>query len=56
MALGEGLTSGGLATLVPRLAGAGLAQVPAVWVMAGLAVGVFGLAPRGVLSGSAHGT
>ncbi len=46
MALGEGLTSGGLATLVPRLAGAGLAQVPAVWVMAGLAVGVFGLAPR----------
>jgi putative exporter of polyketide antibiotics len=31
---------------VPRLAGAGLAQVPAVWVMAGLAVGVFGLAPR----------
>ena len=46
MALGEGLTSGGLATLVPRLAGAGLAQVPAVWVMAGLAAGVFGLAPR----------
>ena len=31
---------------MPRLAGAGLAQVPAVWVMAGLAVGVFGLAPR----------
>jgi ABC-2 type transport system permease protein len=46
MALGEGLTSGGLATLVPRLAGAGLAQVPAVWVMAGLAVGGFGLVPR----------
>ena len=46
MALGEGLTSGGLATLVPRLAGRGWRRCPAVWVMAGLAVGVFGLAPR----------
>lgn len=46
MALGDGLTSGGLASQVPRLAGAGLAQVPAVWVMAGLVVAAFGLAPR----------
>jgi ABC-2 type transport system permease protein len=46
MALGDGLTSGGLATQVPRLTGAGLAQVPAAWVMAGLAVALFGLVPR----------
>ncbi len=38
-ALGDGLTSGGLAAQLPRLAGAGLAQVPAAWVMGGLARG-----------------
>ena len=46
MALGDGLTSGGLGTQVPRLAGAGLAQVPAAWTMAGIAVALFGLVPR----------
>ncbi|PZS39591.1 MAG: ABC transporter permease [Pseudonocardiales bacterium] len=46
MALGDGLTSGGLGSLVPRLAGAGLAQVPAVWVIGGVAVALFGLVPR----------
>jgi ABC-2 type transport system permease protein len=46
MALGDGLTSGGLGSLVPRLAGAGLAQVPAVWVIGGAAVALFGLVPR----------
>ncbi|WP_019631923.1 ABC transporter permease [Actinomadura atramentaria] len=31
---------------VPRLTGAALAQLPAVWVVAGAAVALFGLAPR----------
>ncbi len=35
MALGDGFTSGGVGAEVPRLAGAGLAQVPAAWVMGG---------------------
>ena len=52
MALGDGLTSGGLGTQVPRLAGAGLAQVPAAWVMAGIAVALFGLVPRTVVAGA----
>jgi ABC-2 type transport system permease protein len=51
-ALGDGLTSGGLATQLPRLAGAGLAQVPAVWVMGGLAVALFGLVPRAAVAGA----
>jgi putative exporter of polyketide antibiotics len=46
MALGDGLTSGGLGRLVPRLADAGLAQIPAVWVIGGVAVALFGLVPR----------
>jgi ABC-2 type transport system permease protein len=46
MALGDGLTSGGLAAQLPRLTGAALAQVPAAWLMAGLAAALFGLAPR----------
>lgn len=50
MALGDGLTSGGLAGQLPRLAGAGLAQVPAAWVMAGVAVACFGLVPRTVVA------
>ena len=50
MALGDGLTSGGLGTQVPRLAGAGLAQVPAAWTMAGIAVALFGLVPRTVVA------
>ncbi|MFE9691598.1 ABC transporter permease [Micromonospora sp. NPDC005806] len=31
---------------LPRMAGAGLAQVPAAWVLAGVAVLLYGLAPR----------
>jgi len=52
MALGDGLTSGGLGAQVPQLAGAGLAQVPAAWVMAGVAVALFGLVPRAVVGGA----
>ena len=52
MALGEGLTSGGLAAQLPRLIGAGLAQIPAAWVMAGLAVALYGLAPRIAVTGA----
>jgi ABC-2 type transport system permease protein len=50
MAAGDGLTSGGLGAVVPRLAGAGLAQVPAAWVMAGVAVALFGLVPRAAVA------
>jgi ABC-2 type transport system permease protein len=39
-------THGGMGTQVLRLLGAGLAQVPAAWLMAGVAVVLFGLAPR----------
>ncbi len=52
MALGDGLTSGGLGTQVPRLAGAGLAQIPAAWAMAGIAVALFGLMPRAAVAGA----
>jgi ABC-2 type transport system permease protein len=45
-ALGDGLTSGGVAAQLARLTGAALAQVPAAWLMGGLAVALFGLAPR----------
>jgi ABC-2 type transport system permease protein len=41
-----GLTSGGLAVQLPRLTGAALAQLPAAWLMGGLAVALFGLVPR----------
>ena len=51
-ALGDGLTSGGLATQLPRLTGAGLAQVPAAWVMGGLAMALFGLVPRTAVAGA----
>lgn len=37
---------GGGAEQVPRLLGAALAYVPAVWLLAGLAVALFGLVPR----------
>jgi ABC-2 type transport system permease protein len=39
-------THGAMGSQVLRLLGAGLAQVPATWVMMGVAVAVFGLAPR----------
>jgi ABC-2 type transport system permease protein len=52
MALGDGFTSGGVGAEVPRLAGAGLAQVPAAWVMGGVAVALFGLVPRAAVAGA----
>jgi ABC-2 type transport system permease protein len=44
--LGYGLRAGSAGTEVPRLLGAGLSQLPAVLVVAGLAVLAFGLVPR----------
>jgi ABC-2 type transport system permease protein len=47
--LGAGLAyavRGGGADQIPRLAAAALGQVPAVWVLAGLAIAGFGLGPR----------
>ena len=44
--LGNGLRTGHLGTELSRQLGAGLAQVPAAWVLAGLVVALFGLAPR----------
>ena len=41
-----GAVSGDLAGQVPRVLSAALAQLPAVWVLAGLAVALFGLLPR----------
>ena len=36
---------------LPRVLGAALAQVPAAWVLAGLALALFGLAPRAAAAG-----
>jgi polyether ionophore transport system permease protein len=44
--LGYGARTGSIGTEVGRQFGAALAQVPAAWVLAGLAVALFGLAPR----------
>jgi len=44
--LGHGARSGSLGTEVARMAGAALAQAPAVLVVAGLAAALFGLVPR----------
>ncbi|MGP7998004.1 MAG: ABC transporter permease [Streptosporangiaceae bacterium] len=44
--LGYGARTGSVGTEVTRQLGAGLAQVPAAWVLAGVAVALFGLAPR----------
>ena len=44
--LGYGARTGAIGTEVGRQAGAALAQVPAAWVLAGLAVALVGLAPR----------
>jgi ABC-2 type transport system permease protein len=41
-----GVSVGDVSTEVPRMVGAGLAQVPAAWVLAGFAVLLFGLLPR----------
>ncbi|MEU5893709.1 ABC transporter permease [Streptomyces sp. NPDC047461] len=45
--LAYGLTSGEL-DQVPRLLGAALAYTPALWLLAGLVIALFGLAPRAV--------
>jgi ABC-2 type transport system permease protein len=44
--LGYGARTGAISTEVGRQFGAALAQVPAAWVLAGLAVALVGLAPR----------
>ncbi|MFI7433346.1 ABC transporter permease [Micromonospora haikouensis] len=44
--LAYGLSIGDVAGRVPRLTGAALAHVPAVWVLVGVAVLLFGLLPR----------
>ncbi|MEU7981183.1 ABC transporter permease [Micromonospora sp. NPDC049081] len=41
-----GLSIGDVPGQLPRMLGAGLAQVPAAWVLAGLAVLLYGLLPR----------
>jgi ABC-2 type transport system permease protein len=51
--LGTGLTVGlitGDLGEVPRLLGASLVYVPAVWLLAGVAIALFGLAPRAALA------
>jgi ABC-2 type transport system permease protein len=52
--LGLGLMAGidqGDISLVTRLLGAGLAYVPAIWLVIGLVAALFGLAPRAVAAG-----
>jgi ABC-2 type transport system permease protein len=44
--LAHGARSGGLGMQLARLVGAGLIQLPAVWVLVGLTVAVYGFAPR----------
>jgi ABC-2 type transport system permease protein len=44
--LAYGLSTGDVSGQLGRLLGAALAQVPAAWVLTGLAVALFGLAPR----------
>jgi ABC-2 type transport system permease protein len=46
--LTHGLRTHDVATQVPRLLGAALVQLPAVWVLAGITVALFGLLPRQV--------
>jgi ABC-2 type transport system permease protein len=41
-----GLGTGDVGAEVPRLLGAALAQLPAIWVLAGIATALFGLLPR----------
>jgi ABC-2 type transport system permease protein len=44
--LAVGLTNGDVGTQLPRLVGAAMVQVPAVWVLAGIATALFGLLPH----------
>lgn len=41
-----GIGTGDVGREVPRVLGSALAQLPAIWVLAGLAAALFGLAPR----------
>jgi len=50
--LGYGYRSGGGGAEVARLTGAGLAQAPAALVIGGIAVALFGLAPKASVAGS----
>jgi ABC-2 type transport system permease protein len=44
--LAHGLRTGALGTQLPRVLAAALARVPAAWVIAGVALALYGLAPR----------
>lgn len=46
MGITYGAAVGGPGLQVPRLIGSALAQLPAIWVLAGLTAALFGLAPR----------
>ena len=46
MGLVHGLRTGEVSTQIPRLIGAALVQLPATWVLAGVALALFGLLPR----------
>jgi putative exporter of polyketide antibiotics len=43
---GHGLRTGDLGTAAPRLVGAALVPLPAVWLLAGVGLALFGLLPR----------
>jgi ABC-2 type transport system permease protein len=53
MGLADGLSTGRTGREVPRLLGAAVVQLPAVWVLAGVAVLLVGVLPR--LTGLAWG-
>ncbi len=46
MGIAYGIGTGDVGAEVPRLLGAALVQLPAIWLLAGLGVALFGLAPR----------
>jgi ABC-2 type transport system permease protein len=50
--LAHGLRAGDLSGQLPRVLGGALVQLPAVWVMAGIGVALFGLLPRLMVGGT----
>jgi ABC-2 type transport system permease protein len=48
----HGLRAGDLGGELPRVLGGALVQLPAVWVVAGIGVALFGLLPRLVVGGT----
>jgi ABC-2 type transport system permease protein len=56
--LAYGSSTGDVGRQLPRVLGGALVQLPAVWVLAGIAVALFGLLPRLVVAmsrvGGAH--